>query len=149
MRTRARRTGENTAFIKRSIRSSSGMVSEIRGRGLFFRRRQPCHSKPRTHDRQSSSSFRSAGACHSEYNPRKIEKSLFITSDGETFLFVKLLLRDKNFRAAHVRSERFGNLNAAVSLEIVLKESDEHSRRSDYGVVEGVSEVASCRFRLL
>ena len=46
-----------------------------------------------------------------------------------------------DFRAAHIRSERNGNVDGAVCVEVVFQECDQHSRRSDDGVVERVGEV--------
>ena len=43
--------------------------------------------------------------------------------------------------AAHIRSEGFGDVHAAVGIEVILKERYEHSRRGDDGVVERVGEV--------
>ena len=43
--------------------------------------------------------------------------------------------------AAHIRSEGFGNIDAAVGIEVVFEERYEHSRRSNNGVVERMGEV--------
>ena len=54
-------------------------------------------------------------------------------------IFDILLLDD--FFAAHIRSECFGDIDAAVLVEIVFQERYQHSGRSDHGVVESVGEV--------
>ena len=46
-----------------------------------------------------------------------------------------------DFLAAHVRSERNRNVDAAVGIEIVFEESNQHSRRRHDGVVEGVGKI--------
>ena len=43
--------------------------------------------------------------------------------------------------ATHVRSEGNGNIDGAVSVEVVFQERYQHSRRRDNGVVEGVRKV--------
>ena len=45
------------------------------------------------------------------------------------------------FLAAHVRTESYGNVYAAVFVKVVLKECDEHSGRSNNCVVESVSKI--------
>ena len=57
------------------------------------------------------------------------------------FNLQKLLFRDDNFLAAHVRTQSFRDANAAVCLEVVLKECDEHTRRCNNGVVQRVGKV--------
>ena len=50
--------------------------------------------------------------------------------------------------AAHVRTQCFGDIDRAVSVEVVFKECDEHTGRSNDGVIEGVREIflAVCAF---
>ena len=43
--------------------------------------------------------------------------------------------------AAHVRAKRFGNIDAAVGVQVVFEERDEHARGSDDGVVERMREI--------
>ena len=43
--------------------------------------------------------------------------------------------------AAHVRTKDLGNIDAAVGVQVVLEERDEHTRGSDDGVVERVGEI--------
>ena len=43
--------------------------------------------------------------------------------------------------AAHIRSEGFGNIDAAVGIEVVFEERYEHSRRGNNGVVERMGKV--------
>lgn len=52
-----------------------------------------------------------------------------------------LFYRDELVFAAHIRSEHLGNIYAAVCIEIVFKQGDKHSRRSDNRVVERVGKV--------
>ena len=40
--------------------------------------------------------------------------------------------------SAHIRSERFGDIDAAVGVEIVLEERDQHTGRCYTGIVEGM-----------
>ena len=56
----------------------------------------------------------------------------------DLFLFFN---RYEFFRAAHIGLENLGNEHGAVRLKVVLEEGDEHSRRGDNGVVEGVGEI--------
>ena len=51
------------------------------------------------------------------------------------------VLRHKDFLTAHVGAQHLGDDDAAVGLEVILKERDEHTRRGDAGVVERVGEV--------
>ena len=39
--------------------------------------------------------------------------------------------------------KRLRNIDAAVGAEVILKECDEHSRRSDDGIIERVSEIVA------
>ena len=55
--------------------------------------------------------------------------------------FVVSVLGYEDFRAAHVRAQHLGNDDAAVGLQVVLEERDEHTRRGDAGVVERVGEI--------
>lgn len=63
---------------------------------------------------------------------RRESLSLFY---GNEFLF-----------AAHIRSEDLGNIHAAVCVEVIFKQGDEHSRRSDNGVVERVGIILAAVF---
>ena len=54
--------------------------------------------------------------------------------------FFSLFLFDLGL-AAHVRLEDLGDLHAAVGLEVVLQQGDEHAGRRHAGVVEGVGKV--------
>ena len=56
-------------------------------------------------------------------------------------LFGTLLLGDKLFLAAHVGTKCNGNVDGAVSIEVVFEECDEHTGRRNNGVVEGVGKV--------
>ena len=47
------------------------------------------------------------------------------------------------FFAAHVRTERNRNINAAVGVKVVFKERYKHSGRSNNGVVKGVSKIVA------
>ena len=46
-----------------------------------------------------------------------------------------------NLQAAHIRLQHFGDGHAAVSLQMVLQEGDQHTRRCHAGVVQGVGQV--------
>ena len=59
-------------------------------------------------------------------------------------LLICLFFRNFNNRlAAHVHSKRLGDPDAAVLIEIVLKERDEHSRRSNACVIESVGKICA------
>ena len=45
--------------------------------------------------------------------------------------------------AAHVRSQCLRDPDGSVFVQVILKEGNEHSRRSDAGVVEGMSKVCA------
>ena len=47
-----------------------------------------------------------------------------------------------DLQAAHVGLQHLGDGHAAVGLEVVLQEGDQHTRRRDAGVVQGVGQVA-------
>ena len=47
----------------------------------------------------------------------------------------------QDFLAAHVGLEDLGDLHAAVGLEIVLQQGDEHPGRGHAGVVEGMGQA--------
>ena len=51
-----------------------------------------------------------------------------------------ILLSDLGL-AAHIRSEDLGNINSAVSVEVVLEERNKHSGRCNNGIVKGMSEI--------
>ena len=42
---------------------------------------------------------------------------------------------------SHIRTERLGYPYAAILVEVVLKECDEHSRRCNNGIVKSMREV--------
>lgn len=44
---------------------------------------------------------------------------------------------------AHIHSERLGDAHGAVFIEIVLKESYEHSRRSNDGVIKSMCKIVA------
>ena len=46
-----------------------------------------------------------------------------------------------DLQAAHIRLQHFGDGHAAVSLQMVLQEGDQHTRRCHAGVVQGVGQV--------
>ena len=52
------------------------------------------------------------------------------------------------FLAAHVRTQDFGDADAAVFAQVVLQEGDQHARRRDHGVVQGVGKVGPAVFPL-
>ena len=54
---------------------------------------------------------------------------------------VLLIGRNHDLQAAHIRLQHFGNGHAAVGLQMVLQESDQHTRRCHAGVVQGVGQV--------
>ena len=47
------------------------------------------------------------------------------------------MLRHQLVLAAHVGAQDLGNEHAAVGLQIVLQERDEHTRRRDHGMFKG------------
>ena len=46
-----------------------------------------------------------------------------------------------DLEAAHVGLQHLGDGDAAVGLQMVLEECDEHTRRSHAGVVQGVGQI--------
>ena len=56
-----------------------------------------------------------------------------------------LLLNFDNGLAAHVRSQCLRDPDGAVFVKVVLKESDEHSRRSNACIVKSMSKVSALR----
>ena len=66
----------------------------------------------------------------------------FVKNYGETFgrflrVFVRgLFFGNELFFAAHVRTKCFGDVDGTVCIEIVFKESDQHTGRSNNGVVQ-------------
>ena len=48
--------------------------------------------------------------------------------------------------AAHIRSEGFGNIDAAFGIEVVFEERYEHSRRGNNGVVERMGKVLANQY---
>ena len=61
-------------------------------------------------------------------------------SSGCKYL-LRLFNGDELLLAAHIRSESDGHIDAAVGVQVVLKEGDKHSRGRDDGVVERVGKV--------
>ena len=55
--------------------------------------------------------------------------------------YAVLLFGNEDFNAAHVGTQNLGNGYAAVSLKMVFKIGDQHTRGRDDGVIEGVREV--------
>lgn len=55
--------------------------------------------------------------------------------------FVYLCLGDKSFSAAHVGTKHLGDSHASVRLKMILKEGNEHTRRSDNGIVQRVRKI--------
>ena len=49
--------------------------------------------------------------------------------------------RHHDLEAAHVGLQDLGDGDAAVGLQMVLEECDEHTRRSHAGVVQGVGQI--------
>ena len=45
------------------------------------------------------------------------------------------------FLAAHIRTKGNGDINAAVGVEVIFKECDEHSRRSNDGIIERMGKI--------
>ena len=43
--------------------------------------------------------------------------------------------------SAHIRSESLGNIDRTVSIHVILEECDEHSGRSNNGVVKSMSKI--------
>src|SRR5699024_7977930 len=52
-----------------------------------------------------------------------------------------LLLGNQNLGTTHIRLEHLRDGDGAVCLEMVLEECDQHTRRSNNGVVQGMSQV--------
>ena len=52
-----------------------------------------------------------------------------------------LLLRYQHGLAAHVRLQNSRNGHGAVSLQVVLQESNQHARRGNAGVVQGMGQL--------
>ena len=57
---------------------------------------------------------------------------------GRQFLFC---LRDQERLSSHIGLEDLGDFYAAIGLEIVFQEGDEHAGRGHTGVVEGVGQI--------
>ena len=49
--------------------------------------------------------------------------------------------RHHDLEAAHVGLQDLGDGDAAVGLQMVLQEGDQHTRRSHAGVVQGVGQI--------
>ena len=68
--------------------------------------------------------------------------NLFLSGCGKPgAVLVFLIGGDHDFQAAHVRLQHFGNGHAAVGLQMVLQEGDQHTRRCHAGVVQGVCQI--------
>ena len=52
-----------------------------------------------------------------------------------------LIGRHHDLQAAHVGLQDLGDGNAAVGLQVVLQECDQHTRRCHAGVVQGVGQI--------
>ena len=52
-----------------------------------------------------------------------------------------LLLGNQNLGATHIRLEHLRDGDGAVCLEVVLEERDQHTRRSNNGVIQSMREV--------
>ena len=60
----------------------------------------------------------------------------------DTAVFILLLLfRDLNKIFSHVRLKCLGDTDRTVLVEIIFKECNEHSRRCNYCIIEGMSEI--------
>ena len=55
--------------------------------------------------------------------------------------YYPLFHRNKNFLAAHVRTKLLRNTYASICLEVILKESDQHTRRSNNCIVESMGKI--------
>ena len=104
-------------------------------------RHSPCESSvPLGSPRPQAQSCRSALSVRTN---DRTERSRFLfvlfLSDGEKNIF--LFFRNQLFLPAHIRTKRGGHVHRAVGIQIVFKESDEHSRRGDDRVVERMREI--------
>ena len=52
-----------------------------------------------------------------------------------------LLVGHQHGLAAHVGAQDLGDGDAAIGLQVVLEESDQHTRRGHAGVVQGVGQL--------
>ena len=68
--------------------------------------------------------------------------NLFLSGCGKPGAVLVLLIGgDHDLQPAHVRLQHFGNGHAAVGLQMVLQEGDQHTRRCHAGVVQGVGQI--------
>ena len=51
------------------------------------------------------------------------------------------IFRSQDILASHVGTEDLGDLHGTVRLEVVFKESDQHSGRRNNRIVKGVSKI--------
>lgn len=59
-------------------------------------------------------------------------------------LFINQLFlshRDKLLLASHIRAERHRNIHASVCIEVILKECDQHTRRSYHGIIQRMCKI--------
>ena len=101
------------------------------------RARSNCHWKARAR-RRKAAGMRSRFAQTIERNVRGFF-SFFSCPTGKRTFF--LFFRNQLFLPAHIRTKRGGHVHRAVGIQIVFKESDEHSRRGDDRVVERMREI--------
>ena len=68
--------------------------------------------------------------------------NLFLPGCGKPgAVLVFLIGGDHDLQPAHVRLQHFGDGHAAVGLQVVLQEGDQHTRGCHAGVVQGVSQI--------
>ena len=68
--------------------------------------------------------------------------NLFLPGCGKPGAVLVLLIGgDHDLQPAHVRLQHFGNGHAAVGLQMILQEGDQHTRRCHAGVVQGVGQI--------
>ena len=65
----------------------------------------------------------------------------FVSLQSEVSARLLLLDRLNDVLEAHVRTQGFRNAHGAVGIQVVLQERDQHARRRDAGVVEGMGKV--------
>ena len=54
---------------------------------------------------------------------------------------MRLVFRNQFLFSAHVHTKNFRNAYGSVCIQVVLQECDQHTRRSNYGVVQGMCQV--------
>ena len=103
------------------------------------RRRLTDHASSVSVDAVFHSRHRTAASRANDRTERSRFLFVLFLSDGEKNIF--LFFRNQLFFPAHIRTERGGHVHRAVGIQIVFKESDEHSRRGDDRVVERMREI--------